>query len=148
MQQTLRKSLDQYGPLAGRSALALVFILSGLNKLADPATTGAYIASRGLPLATLLAVLAGAVEVAGGLSVVLGARARWGALALAAFLVPVTIIFHNPAGLVGMAAQMEMVQVLKNIAILGGLLTVASLGAGPISLDARFASRRGERAHA
>ncbi len=146
--QTLQRSLDQYGPLAGRSALALLFIVSGLGKLADPATTGAYIASKGLPLATLLAVLAGAIEVAGGLSVVLGARARWGALALAAFLVPVTIIFHNPAGLEGMAAQMEMIQVFKNLAILGGLLTVASLGAGPVSVDSRLAARRAERAPA
>lgn len=146
--QTLQRSLDQYGPLAGRSALALIFIVSGLGKLTDPATTGAYIASKGLPLATVLAVLAGAIEVAGGLSVVLGARARWGALALAAFLVPVTIIFHNPAGLVGMAAQMEMIQVFKNLAILGGLLTVASLGAGPVSVDSRLAARRAERAHA
>jgi putative oxidoreductase len=146
--QTLQRSLDQYGPLAGRSALALLFIVSGLGKLADPAATGAYIASKGLPLATLLAALAGAIEVAGGLSVLLGARARWGALALAAFLVPVTIIFHNPAGLEGMAAQMEMIQVLKNLAILGGLLTVASLGAGPVSLDSKLAARRAERAHA
>lgn len=146
--QTLQRSLDQYGPLAGRSALALLFIVSGLGKLADPATTGAYIASKGLPLATLLAVLAGAIEVAGGLSVILGARARWGALALAAFLVPVTIIFHNPAGLEGMAAQMEMIQVFKNLAILGGLLTVASLGAGPVSVDSRLAARRAERAPA
>jgi putative oxidoreductase len=146
--QTLQRSLDRYGPLAGRSALALIFIVSGLGKLADPATTGAYIASKGLPLATLLAVLAGAIEVAGGLSVVLGARARWGALALAAFLVPVTIIFHNPAGLEGMAAQMEMIQVFKNLAILGGLLTVASLGAGPVSVDSRLAARRAERAPA
>jgi len=146
--QTLSSRFDQLGPLAGRSALALIFIVSGLGKLADPAATGAYIASKGLPLATLLAVLAGALEVAGGLSVALGARARWGAIALAAFLVPVTIIFHNPAGLEGMALQMEMVQVFKNLAILGGLLTVASLGAGPVSLDARFAARRGERSPA
>ncbi len=146
--QTLRSRFDHVGPLAGRSALALIFIVSGLGKLADPATTGAYIASQGLPLATLLAVLAGALEVAGGLSVALGARARWGAIALAAFLVPATIIFHNPVGLEGMAAQMEIVQVLKNIAILGGLLTVASLGAGPVTLDARLATRRAERAHA
>lgn len=146
--QTLGSRFDQLGPLAGRSALALIFIVSGLGKLADPAATGAYIASKGLPLATLLAVLAGALELAGGLSVALGARARWGALALAAFLVPVTIIFHNPAGLEGMAAQMEMVQVFKNLAILGGLLTVASLGAGPLSLDSRLAARRGARAPA
>jgi putative oxidoreductase len=146
--QTLRKGFEHYGPAAGRTALALIFILSGLNKLADPAGTGMYIASKGLPLGTLLAVLAGAVEVAGGLSVALGVRARWGALALAGFLVPVTFLFHNPAGLEGMAAQMEVIQVLKNLAILGGLLAVASLGAGPLSLDARSAARRGERAHA
>jgi putative oxidoreductase len=140
--KTVERTLDQFGPLAGRAALALIFIISGLGKLADPVTMGGFIASRGLPLATVLAALAGAVEVAGGLSIALGAWTRWGALALAAFLVPVTLIFHNPAGLEGMAAQLEMVQVLKNLAILGGLVAIASFGPGPVSIDARLAARR------
>lgn len=146
--KTLERTLDQFGPLAGRAALALIFVISGFGKLADPAATAGYIASKGLPLATLLAVLAAAVEIAGGLSILLGAWTRLGALALAVFLVPVTLIFHNPVGLEGMAAQLEVIQVLKNLAILGGLVAIASFGPGPVSLDARLAARRPEGARA
>jgi putative oxidoreductase len=145
---TVEKSLDTFGPLAARVALALIFVMSGFAKLADPAATAGYIASKGLPLASLLAVLAATLELAAGLALVLGAKTRWAALALAAFLVPVTLIFHNPAGLEGMAAQMQMIQLLKNLSILGGLLAVASFGPGRISVDARLASRRPSRAHA
>jgi putative oxidoreductase len=66
---------------------------------------------------------------------------RYGTLAarvaLAVFLVPVTAIFHNPAGLAGMEAQTQVIQVLKNLAIIGGLLSVASWGAGALSLEVR-----------
>lgn len=136
------KTLDRFGPLAARVAIALMFLSSGLFKLADPASTGGYIASKGLPLGTFLAVAAGVFELAGGASVLLGLRARWGALALVAFLIPVTFVFHNPWGLQGMAAQLEMIQVMKNLAIAGGLLAIAAFGSGPVSLDARLGARR------
>jgi putative oxidoreductase len=145
---TVEKSLDRFGPLAARLALALIFVMSGFGKLADPGAVAGYIASKGLPLASLLAVLAAALEIAAGLALALGAKTRWAALALAAFLVPVTLLFHNPAGLAGMAAQQEMIQVFKNLAIIGGLVALASFGPGRLSLDARMASRRPSRAHA
>ncbi len=57
-----------------------------------------------------------------------------------------TLIFHNPAGLEGMAAQLEVVQVLKNLAIIGGLVAIASFGPGRVSIDARLRARRLEGA--
>jgi len=131
------KTFDRFGPLAARTALALIFLSSGLSKLAAPESTGSYIASKGLPFGTLLAVAAGVLELAAGTSVLLGLRARWGAFALIAFLIPVTLIFHNPFGLQGTAAQMQMIQFMKNLAIAGGLLAIAAFGSGPVSLDAR-----------
>lgn len=141
----MKTTLEKFGPLGARSLLALIFIMSGFSKLSDPAATGEYIASMGLPMPALLAVAAGALELAGGLLVFLGLRARWGALALAAFLVPTTVIFHNPAGLEGMAAQMQTIQVMKNLAIMGGLLAVASFGSGALSLDSVIARRKESR---
>jgi putative oxidoreductase len=133
--------LEKFGPLAARAALALIFLLSGFGKLAAIQSTAGYIASKGLPAPALLAVTAGLVELIGGASLLVGWRARWGALALIAFLVPVTLLFHNPAGLEGMAAQMEVIQFLKNLAIAGGLLSVASFGPGQLSLDGWQARR-------
>lgn len=136
------KTLDRFGLLIARFALAPIFIMTGFSKLVDPVSTGQFIAAKGLPGATLLALAAGLVEVAGGASLLLGFQARWGALALVAFLVPVTLLFHNPIGLEGMAADREMIELLKNVAICGGLLSIAAVGSGPSSLDATIAAPR------
>ena len=99
------------------------------------AATSGYIASKGLPAPMILGVAAGVLELVAGLALLVGFRARYAALALTAFLVPVTIIFHNPIGLAGVEAQMQVIQVLKNLAIAGGLLAIATRGAGALSLD-------------
>jgi putative oxidoreductase len=57
---------------------------------------------------------------------------------LAAFLVPVTLIFHGFWNYVGAEQQMQMANFLKNIAIMGGLLYIASRPADVYSLDARL----------
>lgn len=131
----LNNFMDRSGPLAARFGLALIFVASGLAKLADPVSTGALIESRGLGMGTAFALAAGGLELLAGASVLLGFRARWGALALAGFLVPATLMFHNPIGLDAAALQFEMIQIMKNVAIGGGLLAIAAYGSGPLSLD-------------
>ncbi len=134
-------STERYGSLVARGSLAAIFIISGVGKLAGPAGTAAYIASKGLPAPMLLGVLAGVLELGAGALLFAGFRARYAALALALFLVPVTAIFHNPIGLGGMDAHMQVIQLLKNVAIIGGLLVVATRGAGALSLDGRLRER-------
>src|SRR5256885_2273599 len=131
------KQFERYGSLAARVALAAIFLVSGFSKLAGPAGTAAYIASKGLPLPMLAAIGAGILELAGGSMLIAGLRTRWAAIALAIYLVPVTVLMHNPAGLAGMEAQLQVIEVFKNLAIIGGLLSVASWGAGALSMDAR-----------
>ena len=92
-------------------------------------------------------------KAAGGLSVLTGFKARWGALALVLFLVPVTAIFHNFWTLQGMEQQMQMIHFMKNLAIMGGLLSIVARGAGLASVDecrakARSASASAESATA
>ena len=119
-------------PVLSRAALALVFLASAMGKVADPGGTQEYMAAYGMPLVGLLMWGAVAFQLAGGLSVLLGYRARVGAVLLAAFLVPATLVFHTDFG-----DQEQVIQFLKNLAILGGLGYVAAFGAGPVSLDAR-----------
>lgn len=131
--------------LAGRILLSSIFISSGISKIFNWEGTAGYMASAGMPLVPLFLLGAIAFEVLGGLSVLLGLFPRLGALALAAFLVPTTVIFHNFWAFEGQERAMQMISFMKNLAILGGLFIVAALGAGPLSLQ-RLIERRRERA--
>jgi putative oxidoreductase len=127
-------TLANAATLAGRVGLGLLFVISGFGKITGFAGTAGYMASKGMPMAEALLVGAIAIELIGGLMLVAGFKARWAALAIAAFLVPTTLIFHSP---VGPEAQAQMTQFLKNLSILGGMLYVAAFGAGAWSVDRR-----------
>src|SRR3981189_3948239 len=120
----------------GRFFFALIFLLAGANHF-NKQTIG-YAASQGVPLASLPVPLSGAVAIAGGLSILLGYRAKLGAWLLVLFLIPVTLMLHkfwtvsDP-----MMAQIQMILFMKNVAMLGGALLISQFGAGPFSLDAR-----------
>jgi putative oxidoreductase len=116
----------------GRLLLAIVFILSGLGKIASPEATQGYIASAGLPVPLLSYLIAIVIELGGGVLLVFGYRTRIVALALAAFTVSTALVFHND-----FADQNQMIHFLKNISIAGGLLQAVAFGAGSLSLDAR-----------
>lgn len=130
----MNSTLQNTAMLAGRVFLGLLFVISGFGKITGFAGTAGYMASKGMPMAEALLVGAIAVELVGGLMLVAGFKARWAALAIAAFLVPTTLIFHSP---VGPEAQAQMTQFLKNLSILGGMLYVAAFGPGAWSLDRR-----------
>lgn len=126
--------MTNFGCLTGRFFLSLIFILSGVMKIPGFAGTKEMMIQNGMTFATDI-FLIGAIllEVGGGLSVLLGWRARWGAIALAVFLVPATLIFHTDFS--GPMGQMQQIMMMKNIAILGGCLVVAANGPGGWSLD-------------
>ncbi len=116
-------------PLISRVLLSALFIMSGINKILNPVATQQYMASYGMPFTGLLLIAAIVIELAGGLSVLLGYKARWGAIALVIFLIPATLIFHT-----NFADQMQTIQFMKNLAILGGLLMIIQYGSGAIAL--------------
>jgi putative oxidoreductase len=118
--------------LAGRVLLAVIFIVSGLQKIAAFSGTLAYMSGAGLPFAQPLLVLTIAVELLGGVLLALGWKARWAAAVIFLFLIPVTAVFHNPA-----TDPAQMVHLLKNLAIMGGMLMVVASGPGAWSLDRR-----------
>jgi putative oxidoreductase len=123
--------------LIGRLLLAAMFVYAGYGKIGGFEGTAGFIASKGLPLAPLLAAGTIALEIVAGVMLVLGWKARWAALSLAAFTVLASVIFH--AFWEAPAAQFRTEQLffLKNMAVTGGLLMVAALGAGRWSVDRR-----------
>jgi len=123
--------------LVGRILLALIFIISGYGKIGAYAGTAGYMASKGMPMVDVLLPLTILVELGGGLLIALGWKARWAAAAIFLFLIPVTLVFHNPAGLDPAAAQQQMINLLKNVSIMGGMLGLFAFGPGGFSLDAK-----------
>lgn len=134
-------SIDASGPAryavpAGRALFALLFVILGMGHFNDQ--TIGYAAAMGVPMASLLVPASGILAIVGALSVAFGYRARLGALALIAFLVPVTFSMHQFwAAPDAMAAMNEKIAFLKNLGLVGGALLIAYFGAGPVSLDAR-----------
>ena len=125
--------------LAGRVLLAALFLPAGISKLTGFEGTVGYIASVGLPLPAVGAVLALLVEIVGSVALIAGFGTRIAALVLALFTLVASFFFH--AFWAVPADQAFMVQLLffKNVAVVGGLLTLAANGAGGWSLDARRA---------
>ena len=126
--------------LVGRILLALMFVLAGFSKIGGFAGTTGYIASVGLPAASLLAALTIVLEVGGGLAIMFGFFTRWAALALAAFTLLASFIFHAYWSLPADQQMMQQLMFMKNISITGGLLVLAAFGAGAISIDAKRAN--------
>ncbi|HAG84923.1 MAG TPA: DoxX family protein [Cyanobacteria bacterium UBA12227] len=125
--------MEKYIPLLARIFLSAIFIKSGIEKILDPANTQDYMTAKGIPLAGVLLIPTIIVLVGGGLSVLLGYKARWGALLLIGFLIPATLIFHTDF-------PNQEVNFMKNIGLMGGLLMVVAFGAGELSLDRRNSS--------
>ena len=122
--------------LLGRLLFGLIFIMAGPNQFSSQ--TIAYAASHGVPAASLAVPLAGVLAIAGGLSVLLGYRAKIGAWLIALFLIGVTPAMHNFWAISDpMAHQMQFIHFMKNLSMLGGALLITQLGAGPWSVDSR-----------
>jgi putative oxidoreductase len=126
----------RYTPLLARLLLALIFVVSGGGKLVDPNHAIGMLADKAMPAPTVLAYLAGLTELGCGLALLFGCGARYAAMILFLFLIPTTYLFHNPVGLTGAAKQMQLIHLMKNLAIMGGLLMVVAHGAGAVSFDA------------
>ena len=132
-------TMQNFIPLLGRILMSSIFLMSGFGKIADFTGTQQSMASREMPLTALFLVCAIILEIGGGLSVLLGYKARWGALALVVFLFPTTLIFHT-----NFSEQVQIIMFMKNVAILGGLFMVVGFGPGNISVDARTTSSNTE----
>ncbi|MFT5170861.1 MAG: putative oxidoreductase [Candidatus Marinamargulisbacteria bacterium] len=130
-------NLKNYVPILGRALFTFVFLSKGLNHIAQMKPMARYAAQKGVIFPEFAVILTGIMLLVGGMSVLTGYKAKKGALILLAFLVPVTIIMHNPAHLSGLRKQIEIIMIMKNAALAGACLLIAHFGSGPGSLDDR-----------
>jgi putative oxidoreductase len=125
-------ALERYGTVVARILISQIFILSGITKIMDPAGTAAQMEARGM-LWT-----AAAVELGAGLCLLFGFKTRLAALALFLFLIPVTLTFHNFWTYAEPKERTQnMIMLMHNLTLMGGLLLVMTFGPGPFSLDWR-----------
>ena len=122
--------MDKVSQLVARVFLGHIFLLAGISKIGAYEGTQGYMDAMGVPGMLLPLVIL--LEIGGGLAIIAGWQTKWTALALAGFSVVAAALFHNNFG-----DQMQMILFMKNIAIAGGFLLLASYGAGAYSLDNR-----------
>ncbi|MGF1481836.1 MAG: DoxX family protein [Cyanophyceae cyanobacterium] len=120
----------KYLPLAARICLCIIFINSGIGKIFGFSGTASMMAEQGLPIPGILLIFTIAFQLLGGLSLLFGYKIRIGSLLLILFLIPATLVFHNPIG-----NPNEVNAFLKNIGLIGGLLMTMYAGAGALAID-------------
>ncbi|MEN8145559.1 MAG: DoxX family protein [Gemmatimonadota bacterium] len=134
--------LEKHGPLVGRILIAVPLLSFGWYKTQNFEMMSGWMRFLELPAPSLLLGAAIAFELVGGLLLIAGYKTRWAALALILYIIPVTFVIHSfwsVEDLVQRQAALESFS--KGIIIIGGLLFVATFGAGPVSVDGRAARK-------
>jgi putative oxidoreductase len=134
-------SANDITTLAGRILISVMFLISGFFKVGGYAQIVGYATAVHLPAPGVAIALAAAVELACGLAILAGFKTRFAAWLLFLYLIPVTYFFHNFWAVQGQEQQTQMVNFLKNAAIMGGLLVLAVHGAGAYSADRALAKK-------
>lgn len=125
--------------LLSRLMIATIFLMSAVgNKIPKFNDVAGYMASEGVPVPK--AALAGAIVflIVGSLSVIAGFKVRFGAALLLVFLVLATYYFHDFWNFQGQEQQMQMIQFMKNLSLMGTMVFLMANGAGAMSMDSRL----------
>jgi putative oxidoreductase len=126
-----------------RIALAILFLWGGVMKLVGYAGFVSYLQSKGVPYPQIGAPIATAIEVVGGVFLVVGFVTRPLAILLAAYSIVTAVLGHDFWNVANAAEQHDMViHFWKNVGIAGGFLLLSVTGAGGVSIDAARAPRR------
>jgi putative oxidoreductase len=123
-----------YLVLLGRVCYSAIFIMAGPAHFTKADL--AYGVSKGVPLAAIAVPLSGVIALLGGLSILIGYKARYGAWLLVLFLVPVTVMMHNFWTIsIPVEKSMQQIMFMKNLSMLGAAFLIVFFGAGPLSVD-------------
>jgi putative oxidoreductase len=121
--------------LLGRILFSVIFIRSGINHFTKVSMMAQYTASKGVPAARFMVQFTGVMAFVGGVSVLLGAYARLGALLLVLFLIPTAMLMHNYWTIKDpMARGNDQAHFIKDISMAGGAMMIWYFGSGPFSL--------------
>ena len=131
----MSNSRESVVPLIGRILISTIFILAGIMKVMNFSMELGYVSAAHLPFPTFSLGCAATIEILGGLAILTGFHARVAAWIVFVFLIPTTLLFHNFWAMQGAARMDNQAHFLKNLAIMGGLLFVATFGAGGYSID-------------
>jgi putative oxidoreductase len=134
----------------GRVFVPIVFIWEAILKLLDIGRFAKLLADNQVPMPDQVAVYLGSMpkyealawllavlELVCGLMILLGLKARWGALLLIVFTAGTIFFVHRFWGMTGDAYVQNQIHALKNLSILGALLLIVAVGSGPHSVDRR-----------
>lgn len=131
----------KYAVLLGRFFYVAIFLETIMVHFTKSAA--GYAQTQGVPLASIAVPLSGVIAIAGGLSILTGFKAKWGAGLLILFLVPVTVMMHNFwAASDAATAQIQYVLFMKNISMLGAAILIIHFGSGPLSLDSLLKKKK------
>ena len=128
--------LTKFADASARAFLSIIFILSGVGKIGAYEATRGYMEAFGLPGILLAPTIL--FEVGAGLALLIGFKTRYLALLLAGFVIVSAVIFHADFD-----DQIQQILFLKNVAIAGGFLLLAKVGAPAFSVDQFLAKRKG-----
>ncbi|MDG2423829.1 MAG: DoxX family protein [Phycisphaerales bacterium] len=117
-------------PLVGRILLAAIFLWSAIKDIRGFEATAKMMGEKGIPIPSIFLLGAIVFLLLGSIAIILGIKARWGAVLLILFLIPTTVIFHSPNG-----DEVQFIHFMKNLALIGGLCMVVANGVGPVSFD-------------
>lgn len=120
--------LQELSAPIGRLLLSMIFIFSGFTKITGYAATQGYMEAMGVPGMLLPLVIA--VELLGGIAILLGFKARLVAILMAGFSIVSALLFHQ-----FWIDESQMNPFMKNIAMAGGFLMIFAHGAGAYSID-------------
>ncbi len=142
----MQNPLQGIATVVGRLLLSIVFLMSAVgNKIPNFSGVSELMATQGVPSPKFMLFGAIVFLLLGSLSVILGYKARIGASLLFVFLVMATFFFHDFWTLDDpQERQMQMIQFMKNLSMMGGMLFIVANGSGPMSLDIKLASRPNE----
>jgi putative oxidoreductase len=134
-------------PCIARILLALIFVLAGINQLSGTARTAATMTSHGIPFANVLVYGAIIVELGGGLMLMLGWQARWGALGLFFYTMALALIFHPFWAEEAAQRRADYSSFFGHLSMMGGMLYVYVFGAGAWSVDHHLQRGSGSPQH-
>jgi putative oxidoreductase len=128
-------------PLFGRILISPVYLLAGISKIMAFSMMLGYVTTAHLPFPKLSLACAAAIEILGALAILLGFHTKVAAWIVFVFMIPTTLLFHLMPAIENMDRMGNITNVEKNLAIMGGLLLLATFGAGAYSVDAARAPR-------